>query len=94
MSENTIVESRYVTRASRDRLRHIRRTLESRYGLGLVGLIHPVTKEFNHKAVLEMRGGIHPYEQIGYIRDFHIHTLYGYITNISGIPVNTTTFAN
>ena len=68
--------------------------MESRYGLGLVGLIHPVTKEFNHKAVLEMRGGIHPTEHIGYIRDFHIHTLYGFISNISGIHGNPTIFAN
>ena len=62
--------------------------------MGLVGLVHPVSKEFNHKAVIEMRGGIHPREHIGYIHDFHIHTALGYIGNLVGASVNTTTIAN
>ena len=93
MIENNEVEGRYVTRASRDRLRHIRRVLESRYGLGLVGLVHPVTKEFNHKAVIENRGGRHPREKIGYIHDFHIHTILGALNNMVGVT-NMTTVLN
>ena len=51
------VEARYVTRASRNLIRHTRKKLERQYGQGLVGLIHPVTKEFNHAAVINQRGG-------------------------------------
>lgn len=64
--------------------------------MGLVGLVHPVTKEFNHKAVIEMRGGRHPREKIGYIKDFHIHTLLGSLHNLleaSSAP-NWATIAN
>ena len=59
-----IAESRFVTMASRDLVRRIRRNMERTYGQGLVNLIHPVTKEFNHKLVIEQRGGRHEYEQI------------------------------
>jgi hypothetical protein len=31
--------------------------MDRSYGLGLTGLIHPVTKEFNHEAVIANRGG-------------------------------------
>ena len=46
-------EARYVTRASRDLVRHIRRRMERTYGAGLINLYHPVTKAFNHKIVIE-----------------------------------------
>lgn len=46
------VDARYVTRASRDLVRHLRHKMERTYGLGLTGLIHPVTKEFNHESVI------------------------------------------
>ena len=59
-----------------------------------MGLVHPVTKEFNHKAVIEMRGGRHPREHIGYIYDFHIHTALRYLGNLVRAPVNMTTIAN
>jgi len=51
------VDARYVTRASRNLIRHTRHRLERQYGQGLVMLIHPVTKEFNHAAVINQRGG-------------------------------------
>jgi hypothetical protein len=57
MMTATDVEARYVTRASRNLVRHIRHKMERQYGQGLVGLIHPVTKEFNHAAVINQRGG-------------------------------------
>lgn len=37
--------------------------MERNFGPGLVDLIHPVTHEFNHKAVIELRGGRHEHEQ-------------------------------
>ena len=46
-------DARFVTRASRDHVRHTIRKMEHVYGQGLVGLIDPVTKEFNHAAVIE-----------------------------------------
>lgn len=67
------VDSRYVTRASRDQVRHITRKMERTYGHGLVGLIHPVTGEFNHAAVIEQRGGRFEHEVIGNTEDFGIN---------------------
>ncbi len=46
-------------------MRHIRRKMERIYGHGLVGLIHPVTMEFNHAAVIEQRGGRFEHEYVG-----------------------------
>ena len=66
------MEARYVTRASRDLVRHLRHRMERNYGLGLTDLIHPVTKEFNHEAVIEHRGGRPKHEHIGTIKDEHI----------------------
>ena len=45
-------ESRYVTKASRNLVRHHRRKMEKVYGLGLVDLIDPITNEFNHEEVI------------------------------------------
>lgn len=67
------VEARYVTRASRNLVRHIRHKLERQYGAGLVGLIHPVTKEFNHEAVIQQRGGRHAHEVISDTRSVGLH---------------------
>ena len=68
-----VVESRFVTQASRDRARHLRRQMQRNYGLGLTNLIHPVTKEFNHEAVIERRGGRHPKELLGNTKDIGLH---------------------
>ena len=46
--------------------------MERIYGHGLVGLIHPVTGEFNHAAVIEQRGGRFEHEVIGKTTDFGI----------------------
>ena len=73
------VDSRFVTRASRDLVRHLRRRMERTYGLGLTGLIHPVTKEFNHTAVIEQRGGRHANQVIGNVKDLGIHHVAGAI---------------
>ena len=45
-------EARFVSLASRNLMRHNRRKLEKVYGLGLVGLIDPLTGEFNHEEVI------------------------------------------
>ena len=65
------IEARYVTKASRDLMRHIKRNMEHTYGLGLTGLVHPVTKEFNHKAVIHQRGGRFDHEVIGDTKPIH-----------------------
>lgn len=54
------VDARFVTRASRDLVRHVRHKMDREFGLGLTGLIHPVTKEWNHEAVIESLGGRGP----------------------------------
>ncbi len=36
-------------------MRHIKRNMKQRYGLHFTGLLHPVTNEFNHKAVIHQR---------------------------------------
>merc|ERR1719454_2474829 len=71
----TDVDARYVTRASRDHVRHIRRKLERTYGHGLVGLIHPVTGEFNHEAVIYNRGGRFEHERLGNTKDIGLEWL-------------------
>lgn len=58
-------------------MRHIRRKLERQYGAGLVGLIHPVTKEFNHEAVIYQRGGRHADEVVSDTRAVGLHKLMG-----------------
>ena len=65
-------EGRYVTKASRNLVRHHRRKMEKVYGLGLVDLIDPITNEFNHEEVIRQRGGRKPYELIGNTRDLGI----------------------
>ena len=52
-------------------MRHVRRSLEATYGLGLTGLVHPVTKEFNHKAVIHQRGGRFKSEVMGNTQFIH-----------------------
>ena len=71
------VDGRFVTRASRDHVRHTIRKMERIYGQGLVGLIHPVTKEFNHAAVIEQRGGRYKDEIIGHTKDLGVHHILG-----------------
>ena len=51
--------------------------MQRNYGLGLTNLIHPVTKEFNHEAVIERRGGRHPHEVLGNTKDIGMHTVLG-----------------
>jgi hypothetical protein len=60
-------------------VRHIRRKLERQYGAGLTGLIHPVTKEFNHEAVIYQRGGRHPDEVISDTRSVGLHHVMYYV---------------
>jgi len=71
-----------VTRASRDLVRHIRHKLERQYGAGLTGLIHPISKEFNHEAVIYQRGGRHADEVISDTKSIGLHnvmaTLHGF----------------
>ena len=62
-------EGRYVTKASRNLVRHNRRKLEKTYGPGLVNLIDPITNEFNHEEVIRQRGGRKPEELMGNTRD-------------------------
>lgn len=45
-------EGRFVSKASRNLMRHNRHKLEKVYGNGLVGLIDPITGEFNHEEVI------------------------------------------
>ena len=58
-------------------MRHVTRKLERRFGPGLVGLIHPVTHEFNHAAVIEMRGGLG--KNYGTVKEWGIHSTMGKI---------------
>ena len=78
----SLTDARYVTRASRDLVRHIKHKMERTYGLGLTGLIHPVTKEFNHAAVIEQRGGRKDYEKLGNTKDIGLHTVMGSVHNL------------
>jgi hypothetical protein len=71
------VEARYVTRASRNLIRHTRRKLERQYGQGLVGLIHPVTKEFNHAAAINQRGGRFKSEHVSDTKSIGLNHLFG-----------------
>jgi flavin-dependent dehydrogenase len=73
------VEARYVTRASRNLVRHTRRKLERQYGQGLVGLIHPVTKEFNHAAVINQRGGRFKSEHVSDTKSIGLNHMFGAI---------------
>jgi len=50
--------------------------MERNYGLGLTGLIHPVTKAFNHEAVIERRGG-RSGVVYGNTKDVGLHTALG-----------------
>lgn len=79
---SALTEARYVTRASRDLVRHLKHKMERTYGLGLTGLIHPVTKEFNHAAVIEQRGGRQDYEKLGNTKDVGIHSVLGSVHNL------------
>lgn len=56
--------------------------MEKTYGLGLTGLIHPVTKEFNHEAVIKQRGGRKPEEHIGNTKDWGFHHALGTVHNL------------
>ena len=53
----SLAEARFVTRASRDHLRHVKHVMDREFGLGLTGLIHPLTGEWNHAAVIKSFGG-------------------------------------
>ena len=68
-----------MTRASRDLVRHLRHRMQRVYGLGMTGLIHPVTKDFNHEAVIEHRGGRPEGEVIGNTKDLGIHHVMGHL---------------
>ena len=80
------MDARYVTRASRDQVRHIKRKLERTYGHGLVGLIHPVTREFNHGAVIEQRGGRWEHEKVGNTKDIGLEWLINQGNHMVGAP--------
>jgi hypothetical protein len=47
--------------------------MDKTYGIGLTGLIHPVTKEFNHKAVIQDRGGRNKNEHLGSTTDIGLN---------------------
>jgi hypothetical protein len=49
--------------------------MERIYGHGLTGLIHPVTREFNHAAVIEQRGGRFEHEVVGNTKDVGLEWL-------------------
>jgi hypothetical protein len=51
--------------------------MEKTYGLGLTGLIHPVTKEFNHAAVIKQRGGRKAEEHLGNTKEWGMHHALG-----------------
>ena len=53
-------------------LQRARHFHEKHYGPGLVGLINPVTHEWNHEAVIKQRGGRPKEQYIGTIHDFYI----------------------
>ena len=55
------------------------------FGKGLTGLIHPVTKEFNHKAMIEARGGVG--EPIGTLGQLGLHHLLAAKACGPGIPL-------
>lgn len=74
-----IIEGRYVTKASRNLVRHHRRKMEKVYGPGLVNLIDPITNEFNHEEVIRQRGGRKPHELIGNTRDIGLVGALSYV---------------
>ena len=45
--------------------------------MGLVGLIDPVTNQFNHEKVIELRGGRKEYEYVGNTKDIGLHHVLG-----------------
>jgi hypothetical protein len=51
--------------------------MDRNYGLGLTGLIHPVTKEFNHEAVIENRGGRPEDQVLGNTKEIGLHHVIG-----------------
>lgn len=51
--------------------------MEYHFGQGLVGLIHPVTLEFNHEAVIKRRGGRHAHESRGSLQDWGVPQVLG-----------------
>lgn len=79
---NTL-DARFVTRASRDHLRHIKHKMDREYGLGLTGLIHPLTKEFNHEAVIKSHGGRPEQYILGDTKSLGIHHVLGKLSGIS-----------
>ena len=50
--------------------------MHGKYGIGLVDLIHPITGEFNHEAVLRHRGG-RPEEHISDTKSIGLHHALG-----------------
>ena len=77
-------EARYITRLSQKTVVEHRRNMEYHFGHGLVGLIHPVTKEFNHEAVIARRGGRHEWEKMGTLNDYYVPHLLGAIGSLVG----------
>ena len=65
-------------------MRHLTQKYEAMFGKGLTGLIHPVTKEFNHKAMIELRGGVG--EPITTLGNLGIHRLLAPKACGPGIP--------
>lgn len=55
------------------------------FGHGLVGLINPVTKEFNHDAVIKRRGGRDSdREDMGSLEDYYIPHILGAMNSLLG----------
>jgi len=57
--------------------------MDRTYGLGLTGLIHPVTKEFNHAAVIANRGGRPEEHILGDTKSLGLHWLFGKIHGLT-----------
>jgi hypothetical protein len=56
--------------------------MERTYGLGLTGLIHPVTGEFNHANVIKQRGGRYTDEEWGTVHSLGISYALGSIHSL------------
>lgn len=69
-------------------MRNVHRELEYQFGHGLVGLIHPVTQEFNHEAVIRRRGGRHAHERLGNAHELGITKVLSAIHNLVGAGEN------
>lgn len=57
--------------------------MDRTYGIGLTGLIHPVTKEFNHEAVIANRGGRPEEHVLGDTKSIGLHWVLGKIDGLT-----------